>query len=141
MTCWPIAFSLTRSMKSRATLKLTSASNNAIRTSRSESATLDSEIFPSPRRFRKTFCSLPLSESNMPPNVRLLQESGKLKVGTQRASSRVISDQPPQARRDRFGYDDGAQASTRPPPRHHFLSVARQFLNSSMTSSREQRSR
>src|SRR4051794_6389491 len=52
-------------MKSRATLKLTSASSRAMRTSRSASPTLSSEIFPSPRRFRKAFCSLPLKVSNM----------------------------------------------------------------------------
>src|SRR6266702_5032588 len=84
MTCWPIAFSLTRSMKSRATLKFTSASSNAIRTSRSESDTLDSEIFPRPRRFLKTFCNLPLNESNMAERY-----GSKLKV--QSLNLRVLS--------------------------------------------------
>ena len=36
-----------------------------MRTSRKESDTLDSEIFPSPRKLRKAFCSFWLSESNM----------------------------------------------------------------------------
>src|SRR3954468_11217158 len=52
-------------MKSRATLKFTSASSNATRTSRKASATFSSEIFPSPRRFLKTFWSLLDRLSNM----------------------------------------------------------------------------
>src|ERR1043165_9701479 len=52
-------------MKSRATLKFTSASSNARRTSRNASATFSSEIFPSPRRFLKTFWSFPDRLSNM----------------------------------------------------------------------------
>src|SRR5581483_11607970 len=66
MTSWPRALVLTRSMKSRATLKLTSASSRASRTSRKESATLASEILPRPRRFLKAFWSLLLSVSNIP---------------------------------------------------------------------------
>src|SRR5690348_8160087 len=53
-------------MKSRATLKLTSASSSAIRTSRSASEAFCSEILPSPRRLRNAFCSLLLNESNIP---------------------------------------------------------------------------
>src|ERR1035441_9164314 len=49
---WPRALTLTRSMKSRATLKFTSASSKASRTSRRASLALDSEILPRPRRFR-----------------------------------------------------------------------------------------
>src|ERR1051325_9764419 len=65
MTSAPSDFSFTRSMKSRATLKLTYASSSAMRTSRSESATLLSEIFPSPRRSLKTFCNLLVRLSNI----------------------------------------------------------------------------
>src|SRR5436190_22332198 len=65
MTSAPSDFSLTRSMKSRATLKFTSASSNAMRTSRNESATLLSEILPSPRRSLKTFCNLLVRLSNI----------------------------------------------------------------------------
>jgi hypothetical protein len=64
MTCWPMALSFTFSMKSRATLKFTSASSRAKRTSRSDSEMLDSEMRPRPRRSRKTFWSFLLSESN-----------------------------------------------------------------------------
>src|SRR5882724_6391962 len=52
-------------MKSRATLKLTSASSRASRTSRSESPTFSSEILPRPRRFLKALWSLVLNESNI----------------------------------------------------------------------------
>jgi len=51
--------------ESLTTLKLTSASSNAMRTSRRASETLDSEILPNPRRFRKAFCNFWLNESNM----------------------------------------------------------------------------
>src|SRR5208283_3169060 len=81
MICWPgwtlwttsapMALALTRSMKSRATLKFTSASSNAIRTSRKESLTLASEIFPRPRRLRKAFWSLVLNESNIRLSYRI----------------------------------------------------------------------
>lgn len=49
-----------------ATLKFTSASSSAIRTSRKASPALDSEIFPSPRKLRKAFCNFWLKPSNMP---------------------------------------------------------------------------
>src|SRR5882757_6500603 len=65
MTSAPMDLNLTRSMKSRATLKFTSASSNASRTSRKESPTLSSEILPSPRKLRKAFWSLLLNESNI----------------------------------------------------------------------------
>src|SRR5688500_10178292 len=65
MTSWPSDLVLTRSMKSRATLKFTSASRSAMRTSRSESPMFSSEIFPRPRRFRNAFWSLLLSVSNI----------------------------------------------------------------------------
>src|ERR1041384_1713733 len=65
ITSWPRDFTLTRSIKSRTTLKLTSASSRASRTSRRESLILSSEILPRPRRFRNAFCSLPLIVSNM----------------------------------------------------------------------------
>src|SRR5262245_25373392 len=64
-TSSPMDLVLTRSMKSRATLKFTSASSNASRTSRRASPTLDSEILPRPRRLRKAFWSLLLNESNI----------------------------------------------------------------------------
>ena len=64
-TSSPKALPLMDSTKSLATLKCTSASSSAMRTSRRDSETLPSEIFPSPRRLRKTFCNLPLRESNM----------------------------------------------------------------------------
>ncbi len=50
-TSFPIAFSFTAFTKSRVTLKLTSASRKARRTSRSESATFSSVRVPCPRRF------------------------------------------------------------------------------------------
>src|SRR5688500_5431989 len=65
MTSWPRDFALTRSMKSRATLKLTSASRSAMRTSRRDSATFSSEILPKPRKFLNAVWSLVLNVSNM----------------------------------------------------------------------------
>ena len=50
-TSEPMAFSLTAFTKSRVTLKFTSASRNARRTSRSDSATFSSVSLPCPRRF------------------------------------------------------------------------------------------
>src|ERR1051325_798925 len=64
-TSWPIDLVFTRSMKSRATLKFTSASSSAKRTSRKDSLTFSSEIFPKPRRFLKALWSLVLNESNI----------------------------------------------------------------------------
>src|SRR5262245_12078863 len=84
MTSWPRDLVLTRSMKSRATLKFTSASSRAIRTSRNDSATFDSEIFPSPRRLRKAFWSFVLKESNMVLKVEFKVQSSKFKVHTSR---------------------------------------------------------
>ena len=65
MTSSPRAFSFTLEINCFVTLKLTSASSSAIRTSRNDSETLVSEIFPSPRRFLKVFCSFSLRDSNM----------------------------------------------------------------------------
>src|SRR5438552_17118661 len=64
-TSWPIAFSRTRSTKPRTTLKLTSASSRATRTSRSASWMLSSVSRPWPPRRSKIACSLVLRESNM----------------------------------------------------------------------------
>src|SRR5438309_8946967 len=64
-TSWPIAFSRTRSTKPRTTLKLTSASSRATRTSRSASWMLSSVSRPWPPRRSKIDCSLALKESNM----------------------------------------------------------------------------
>src|SRR6266568_8973165 len=74
MTSWPMALVLTRSMKSRATLKLTSASSNASRTSRRASPTLASEILPRPRKFLNAFKNLrglgKISEANVGEALR-----------------------------------------------------------------------
>ena len=59
---------LTSSMNCLATLKFTSASNKAMRTSLRESDTLDSLIFPKPLRFLKTPCNFPDNDSNMLSN-------------------------------------------------------------------------
>ena len=65
ITSWPIAFFRTSSINCPTTLKLTSASNKASRTSRNESATLVSLILPMPRRFLKICCSLSVKASNI----------------------------------------------------------------------------
>src|SRR5262245_8200677 len=74
-TCWagvrdlrtscPTAFSFTRSMKARTTLKLTSASSRATRTSRSASWMLSSVRRPRPPSRSKIACSRVLRESSM----------------------------------------------------------------------------
>ena len=64
-TSWPTARSRTRSMKAFTTLKLTSASSNAIRISRSADSTADSDSRASPRKVRNTSWSRLLSESNI----------------------------------------------------------------------------
>src|SRR5262245_53060585 len=74
-TCWagvsdvktscPTAFSFTRSMKARTTLKLTSASSSATRTSRSASWMFSSDSRPRPPSLSKMVCSLVLRESSM----------------------------------------------------------------------------
>src|SRR5262245_6941713 len=64
-TSWPTALSLTRSTKARTTLKFTSASSRATRTSRSASWILSSDSRPRLPRRSKTLCSRVLKESNM----------------------------------------------------------------------------
>ena len=64
-TSSPRDFSLTRAMKSLATLKCTSASSRARRTSRSASLMFDSLMRPCPRRSLKTSCSLSERRENM----------------------------------------------------------------------------
>src|SRR5688572_15470046 len=74
-TCWagvsdlstscPTAFSRTRSMKTRTTLKLTSASSRATRISRSASWMLSSLSRPRPPSRSKIDCSFVLRESSM----------------------------------------------------------------------------
>src|SRR5262245_47590831 len=91
MTSWPSDLALTRSMKSRATLKFTSASKSAKRTSRSESPTFASEIFPRPRRLRNAFCNLLLNESNMFGKLKFGVQSSRVKVLKIRANDRRTS--------------------------------------------------
>ena len=64
-TSSPRAFSLTRAMKFLATLKCTSASSRASRTSRRASLTLASLIRPCPRRSLKTSCNLSERRENI----------------------------------------------------------------------------
>src|SRR5258706_13335746 len=64
-TCWPSAFSLTEAIKSLATLKLTSASSNASRISRSAASTCSFVSTPSPRRFFNVRFSLSERDSNI----------------------------------------------------------------------------
>src|SRR5690606_32035322 len=61
---WPIACSFTLAMKSRTTLKLTSASSNARRTSRNASFTSSSVSLPRPFNLPKTLCSRVVNPSN-----------------------------------------------------------------------------
>src|SRR5690554_5700076 len=65
MTSWPMAFSVTLSMNSLTTWKLTSASSRAVRTSRIASRTFSSEMRPRPERLRKTPFNRSLSASSM----------------------------------------------------------------------------
>src|SRR4029077_9302081 len=64
-TSCPTALSFTRSMKARTTLKLTSASSSATRTSRSASWMFSSDSRPRPPSLSKMVCSLVLRESSM----------------------------------------------------------------------------
>src|SRR5213080_962789 len=68
MTSWPAAFSITRSVKSLTTLKLTSASRRAVRTSRMASRTFSSEMRPRPARPRKTPLNLSVRAVNIVRN-------------------------------------------------------------------------
>src|SRR6266496_2347832 len=60
-----MAFWMTCSVKSLTTLKLTSASSSAVRTSRIDSRIFSSLIFPRPERERKTVENLSVKASNM----------------------------------------------------------------------------
>src|SRR3990172_1569285 len=64
-TCAPSAFSFTRVVNSRTTLKFTSASSIAIRTSRSAWSRSSSVTIPREPNFRKAPCSLSVNESNI----------------------------------------------------------------------------
>src|SRR5262244_3385628 len=64
-TSCPTALIFTRSMKARTTLKLTSASRSATRTSRSASWMFSSDSRPRPPSLSKMVCSLVLRESSM----------------------------------------------------------------------------
>src|SRR6476660_2634831 len=101
-TSSPMDLALTRSMKSRATLKFTSASSNASRTSRRASPTLDSEIFPRPRKLREAFWSLPLNESNIGLNYNRSSEGTILKEAADRREQEIFT--------------EGNEASERRPP-------------------------
>ena len=68
MTSVPMAFSMTWSVKSLTTLKLTSASSSAVRTSRIDSRMFSSLMRPRPERERKTPVNLSVSASNMRPD-------------------------------------------------------------------------
>src|SRR5919201_4012848 len=70
-TSWPTALTFTRSMKPRTTLKLTSASSSATRTSRRASWMLSSLSRPWPPSRSKIVVSLALRESSMEsPSLR-----------------------------------------------------------------------
>src|SRR5918996_5607322 len=91
-TSWPTAFSRTRSTKPRTTLKLTSASSSATRTSRRASWMLSSLSRPRPPSRSKIDCSLALRESSMERrSLRNYAEhynsSGAVGVGEERAGS------------------------------------------------------
>ncbi|MNE22094.1 hypothetical protein D3C80_1152830 [compost metagenome] len=64
ITSLPTDFSFTLDTKSLTTLKLTSASRSARRTSRMASFTSSSDTFPLPRSLLNTFCNLPVKPSN-----------------------------------------------------------------------------
>src|SRR5437870_5604427 len=64
-TSWPTAFSLTRSTKARTTLKFTSASRSATRTSRRASWMFSSDRRPRPPSLSKIVCSRVLRDSSM----------------------------------------------------------------------------
>src|SRR5438128_7669180 len=94
-TCWagvsdvrtscPTALSFTRSMKARTTLKLTSASRSATRTSRSASWMFSSDSRPRPPSLSKMVCSLVLRESSMgTPTLREHQSKINETAGARR---------------------------------------------------------
>src|SRR5437899_11831448 len=84
-TSWPTALSFTRSMKARTTLKLTSASRSATRTSRSASWMFSSDSRPRPPSLSKMVCSLVLRESSMgTPTLREHQSKINETAGARR---------------------------------------------------------
>src|SRR5437016_5518179 len=79
-TSWPTAFSRTRSTKARTTLKLTSASRRATRTSRRASWMFSSVRRPRPPRRSKIDCKRVLRESSMEiPTLRNRVRNSKQK--------------------------------------------------------------
>src|SRR3989442_14647756 len=82
-TSWPTAFSRTRSTKARTTLKLTSASRRATRTSRRASWMFSSVRRPRPPRRSKIDCKRVLRESSMEiPTLRNHVRNSKPKAVT-----------------------------------------------------------
>src|SRR5690606_15957478 len=74
----PTACSVTRAMKSRTTVKLTSASSSDRSTSLSPSRMFDSVSFPCPRRVLKAEESPSWSDSNIGEAARLVSEGQSL---------------------------------------------------------------